>query len=92
MPYLRPANIDAARHSRAILKLLVRRLRQVWPEVTILFRADSGFCRWRLLRRCDRHGVGYIVGLARNERLQRLARRSNATIRTGSDHTPSNSA
>lgn len=31
VPYLRPANIDASKHSRAILKLLVRRFRQAWP-------------------------------------------------------------
>ena len=67
--YLRPSNIDAARHSWAILKLLVTRFRQVWPDVRILFRADSGFCRWRLMRWCDRHGVDYLLGLARNARL-----------------------
>ena len=71
--YLRPSKIDAAKHSRAILKLLVRRFRQVWPEVRIIFRADSGFCRWRMLRWCDKHGVNYIVGLAKNEVLKRLA-------------------
>jgi len=48
--YLRPSNIDGAKHSRAILKLLVTRLRQTWPAVKIVFRGDSGFCRWRLLR------------------------------------------
>lgn len=69
--YLRPSNIDGAKHSRAILKLLVTRLRQAWPQVKIVFRADSGFCRWRLLRWCDRHGVDYIVGLARNAVLER---------------------
>jgi hypothetical protein len=74
--YLRPANIDGAKHSRAILKLLVTRLRQVWPQVKIIFRGDSGFCRWRLLRWCDRHGVDYIVGLAKNAVLKRRARRS----------------
>lgn len=67
--YLRPSNIDASKHSRAILKLLVTRLRQVWPEVKITIRADSGFCRWRLMRWCDRHKVDYILGLARNSRL-----------------------
>jgi hypothetical protein len=77
--YLRPANIDAARHSRAILKLLVARFRQEWPDVKIILRADSGFCRWRTLRWCDRHGVDYIVGLAKNAVLQRLARRSMIT-------------
>jgi len=71
--YLRPSKIDAAKHSRAILRLLVQRFRQVWPEVRIIFRGDSGFCRWRLLRWCDKHGVNYIVGLAKNEVLKRLA-------------------
>lgn len=71
--YLRPSKIDAAKHSRAILKLLVGRFRQVWPEVKIVVRADSGFCRWRLLRWCDRHEVGYLIGLARNPVLHRLA-------------------
>lgn len=68
--YLRPSNIDAAQHAGAILKLLVRRLRQVWPGVRVVFRADSGFCRQRILNWCERAGVHYIVGLARNARLQ----------------------
>jgi len=71
--YLRPSNIDGAKHSRAILKLLVRRFRQQWPNVRIVVRADSGFCRWRLMRWCDSHGVDYILGLARNKSLERLA-------------------
>ena len=72
--YLRPSNIDAAQHSWAILKLLVHRLRQAWPAVKIVFRGDSGFCRWKMLRWCERHGVGYIVGLAKNARLQAMLR------------------
>jgi hypothetical protein len=69
--YLRPANIDAARHSRAILRWLVARLRRAWPDVKIVLRGDSGFCRWKLLRWCDRHGVDYLIGLARNPVLER---------------------
>jgi hypothetical protein len=71
--YLRPADIDAAKHSRAILGLLVRRFREAWPGVRIIFRGDSGFCRWKLMRWCDRHDVGYIIGLATNQVLKRLA-------------------
>jgi hypothetical protein len=71
--YLRPSKIDACKHSRALLKLLVRRLRQAWPDLKITIRADSGFCRWRLMRWCDSHGVGYVLGLARNPVLERLA-------------------
>ncbi len=71
--YLRPANIDAARHAWAVLKLLVARLRRAWPQVRIIFRGDSGFCRWRLLRWCEDHEVKYIVGLAKNARVLALA-------------------
>lgn len=71
--YLRPSSIDAARHAWAILKLLVQRLRQAWPKVKIIFRADSGFCRWRMLRWCEKHDVGYVVGLAKNNRVLKKA-------------------
>jgi hypothetical protein len=70
--YLRPSKIDGAKHAWAILALLVKRLRQAWPAVRIILRADSGFCRHRMLRWCERHGISYIVGLARNKRLQQL--------------------
>lgn len=73
--YLRPANIDAARHAWAVLKLLVARLRQAWPKVKIIFRGDSGFCRWRMLRWCEGHEVGYLIGLAKNARVLGLAQR-----------------
>jgi hypothetical protein len=71
--YLRPSNIDASKHARAVLKLLVRRLRAAWPNVKITIRADSGFCRWRLMRWCDSHGIGYVLGLAKNVVLEREA-------------------
>jgi hypothetical protein len=68
--YLRPSRIDAAKHAAAVLKLLVRRLRQAWPAVRIVMRADSGFCRRRIMNWCERSGVHYVIGLARNARLQ----------------------
>jgi hypothetical protein len=77
--YLRPSNIDASRHSRAVLKLLVRKLRAVWPNVKLTIRADSGFCRWRFMRWCDSHGIGYILGLAKNSVLQKLGTDEIAT-------------
>ena len=67
--YLRPSKIDGAKHAWAILALLVKRLRAVWPKVRIIFRGDSGFCRWRMLSWCERHDIGYIVGIAQNKRL-----------------------
>ena len=71
--YLRSSNIDPAKHAWAILAKLVSALRERWPEVKIILRADSGFCRWKMLRWCEAHQVDYIVGIAKNERLKALS-------------------
>ena len=67
--YLRNSRIDGAKNVTALIKVLVRRIRQTWPEVRIIVRGDSGFCRQRLLRWCEKEDVGYVIGLARNARL-----------------------
>lgn len=72
--YLRPRKIDGAKHARGILKLLVQRIRAAWPNVRIIFRGDTGFCRWKTLKYCDKNNVGYVVGLATNATLKRYAK------------------
>ena len=52
-------------------------------EVRIVVRADSGFCRRRLMGWCERHGIGYILGLARNPRLAALVRPAMALAEAG---------
>lgn len=69
---LRKSRIDGARHAAAVIKLLVTRLREAWPELRIVVRGDSGFCRQRLIRWCERSNVGYVIGVARNARLHRI--------------------
>lgn len=71
--YLRPSNIDAAYGAWSILKLLSDRFRQVWPDVKIVFRADSGFCRHLMMDWCDKNNIEYIIGIARNSRLEAQA-------------------
>lgn len=71
--WLRPANIDGARGAWLALKWLVSRLREQWPEVKIIWRADSGFCRWRMMQWSEKNDVDYIVGLAKNKRLTELS-------------------
>ena len=68
---LRPSRIDGAKHAAAVIKLLVDRLRLAWPKARIIVRGDSGFCRQRLLRWCERNDVGYVIGVARNTRLHK---------------------
>ena len=66
---LRPSDIDACAGSVKHLKRIVAQIRQAWPEVKIVIRADSGFCREEILRGCEDHGVDYVLGLAQNPRL-----------------------
>ena len=68
---LRPSRIDGAKHAAAVIKLLVDRLRLAWPKARVIVRGDSGFCRQRLLRWCERNDVGYVIGVARNTRLHK---------------------
>jgi hypothetical protein len=68
---LRPSNIDASADSVEELEPLIARIRQFWPAVKILLRGDGGFCRERLMAWCERDGMGYVFGLAQNERLKK---------------------
>ncbi|HSI20185.1 MAG TPA: IS1380 family transposase [Verrucomicrobiae bacterium] len=69
---LREANQDGAAGALDELKRLVTRLRQHWPGVSILLRADSGFCREEIMAWCEANQVNYLLGLARNRRLEGL--------------------
>jgi hypothetical protein len=71
---LRPSSRDPASVLSALVKLLVQRLRQQWPKVRVVVRADSGFCRSQALRRFERWDVDYVIGLQKNAALlQRVA-------------------
>ena len=67
----RAANQDASAGSREEVERIVKQIRRRWPKVRIILRADSGFCREELMGWCEKNGVDYVFGLARNERLQR---------------------
>lgn len=69
---LRPADIDAAAGSVKTIERIVAQIRQAWPEVRIVLRGDSGFCREHLLRWCEANGVDFLFGLAKNARLLRI--------------------
>ena len=68
---LRPANIDGAAGSVDELERIVTQIRQSWPGVRIIIRADSGFCRDELLTWCEENTVDYVIGLAKNTRLRK---------------------
>ena len=68
---LRRSNIDASADSLPEIKRIVEAIRQKWPEVEIILRADSGFARNRIMAWCEENEVDYVFGLAKNKRLGR---------------------
>ena len=77
---LRPSKIDGAKQAAAVIKLLITRLRRSWPETRFIVRADSGFCRRRLVQWCERADVRYLIGLARNARLHAVVEMAEASM------------
>ena len=67
---LRRSNVDAADGAVDEMKRIVGQIRQRWPKVWIVLRADSGFCRDALLAWCESTRVDYVIGLAKNARLK----------------------
>jgi len=69
---LRQSNSDAAAGSLTEIQRIVAQIRAVWPQVKIILRGDSGFCRNELMSWCEAKRVDYVFGLARNQRLRRI--------------------
>jgi len=68
---LRRSNIDASAGAVEEMARIVGQIRQRWPRVKIVLRADSGFAREALMAWCEANRVDYVFGLARNERLEK---------------------
>jgi len=69
---LRPSDIDAAAGTVKQLDRIVKQIRAQWPDVQIVVRGDSGFCRDNIMSWCESNGIDFILGLAKNARLKRI--------------------
>lgn len=69
---LRPSNIDGSEGTLEELERIVGQIRDAWPSVKIIVRGDSGFCRDKIMTWCEAHGIDYVFGLAKNERLNTI--------------------
>jgi Transposase DDE domain group 1 len=73
---LRPGNAHAAPGARGVLRRLIRRLKQRFPQVQVVVRGDSAFAVPRVLRMLEElerelGGIAYVLGLAQNAVLLR---------------------
>jgi len=69
---LRRRNIDPSAGSCQEIERIVQRIRRTWPDVRIIVRGDSGFCREELMAWCEANDVDYVFGMARNVRLEKI--------------------
>jgi hypothetical protein len=63
---LRTSEADEASGVVPALEQIVAALRRRCKRARIIIRGDSGFCREEILAWCERHGVYYCLGLAKN--------------------------
>jgi hypothetical protein len=63
---LRAGNSHPGKGVAGILRWLFWRLKRAFPGVRLALRADAGFALAEILSVCERSGVGYVVGFARN--------------------------
>lgn len=75
---LRAGNTHASKGAAAILKRLIRRLKQAYPGATLLLRADAGFALPAIYQLLERENVQYAIGLITNERLHARVTRLKA--------------
>src|SRR6185436_15304596 len=85
---LRSAKIDPAKGALRDLQRVVAQIRKKWRRVHIVVRGDSGFCRDAIMAWCERQGIDYVFGLAKNPRLlkqiqEELAEAEAESTRTG---------
>jgi hypothetical protein len=66
---LRTADNEASSGTVAELERIIPQIRAAWPQVRIVLRADSGFCREEIMAWCEANDVDYLLGLAKNSRL-----------------------
>lgn len=83
---LRPGNVGATRGARGLLRRLLDMLRIAFPKARFLVRLDGGFASPEILDFLDaERGVDYVVAMAENAVLTRLAEPAMVEARARSE-------
>src|SRR5919109_2236867 len=83
---LRPGNAPAARGARGLLRRLIDLLRLAFPKARFLVRLDGGFATPEIFDLLDAEpGLAYVVAMAENAVLTRVAEPAMVEARTRSE-------
>ncbi|MGH7886768.1 MAG: IS1380 family transposase [Candidatus Binatia bacterium] len=64
---LRPGQTPSGREVRAVLYLLIKRIRTHWPKTAITIRGDAHYGRPEAMEWCEKNQVSYVFGIAGND-------------------------
>jgi Transposase DDE domain group 1 len=78
--WLRPGTCHASLGAVDILLTIVRRLRQAWPGIRILVRADNGLGVPAVYDFCEEQTLDYVLGYATNAVLERRTAQALADV------------
>lgn len=84
---LRRSSVGPAEGTIEELERIVSQIRQSWPDVEITIRADSAFSRDDIMSWCEQNDVDYVLGLARNKRLERMIEEEMTQARAEAERT-----
>jgi hypothetical protein len=69
---LRPGNKHASYGAVMVLKRIIPKLKKASPKAEIIIRGDAGFAVPELYEYCEEEGLKYVIGLIRNDVLERM--------------------
>jgi len=80
VPVLRPGNSHSNKWYVSILKRVIQRIREAYPEMKITVRGDSGFSCPAFYRLAEQSGLGFVMGISSNETLKRRVKRAEKAV------------
>jgi len=80
VPVLRPGNSHSNKWYVSILKRVVKKIREAYPEMEIIIRGDSGFSCAPFYQLADDMNLKFTLGLSSNEVLKRKVARAEKAV------------
>ncbi len=80
LPVLRPGNNHSNKWFVAILKRIIQRIRNKYPDIEIIVRADSGFSGAPFYELADQYNLKYAIGMATNETLKTKVKKAQKAV------------
>lgn len=81
LPVLRPGNSHSNKWYASILKRIVKKIRETYPDIKIIIRTDSGFSCPAFYQIVDQYNLTFATGIASNNVLKQKTIRAEKAIR-----------